>query len=106
MALLWLWIFNPDYGLLNGVLTAVHLPPGSWLASPDQSKNALLIMVLGGTVGSVMVVMPAGLQDVPASPIQAAGLDGAHARRGFWHRVLASLGPVVFFNPMTRVGFF
>ena len=56
MALLWLWIFNPDYGLLNGVLAAVHLPPGSWLASPDQSKNALLIMVLWGTVGSVMVV--------------------------------------------------
>jgi multiple sugar transport system permease protein len=106
MALLWLWIFNPDYGLLNGVLTAVHLPPGSWLASPDQSKNALLIMVLWGTVGSVMVVMLAGLQDVPASQIEAAALDGANAVQRFWHVVLPSLGPVIFYNVITGVVFF
>lgn len=88
MALLWLWIFNPYYGLLNSILTALHLPAGSWLASPDQAKNALLIMVLWGTVGSVMVVMLAGLQDVPTSQIEAAALDGANAVQRFWHVVL------------------
>ncbi|SRR5579884_4168418 len=106
MALLWLWIFNPYYGLLNSILTALHLPAGSWLASPDQAKNALLIMVLWGTVGSVMVVMLAGLQDVPTSQIEAAALDGANAVQRFWHVVLPSLGPVIFYNVITGLIFF
>lgn len=106
MALLWLWIFNPDYGLLNSILSAVHLPTGSWLASPDQAKNALLIMVLWGTVGSVMVVMLAGLQDVPASLMEAAAIDGASAVQRFRHVVLAALGPVIFYNVITGLVFF
>ena len=106
MALIWLWIFNPDYGLLNGILGGVHLPTGSWLASPDQSKIALLIMVLWGTTGSVMVVMLAGLQDVPATLIEAAQIDGAGAFRRFWHVVFPALGPVIFYNLITGVVFF
>jgi len=103
MALLWLWIFNPDYGLLNSILSALHLPTGSWLASPDSSKNALLIMVLWGTIGTVMITMVAGLQDVPANQLEAAALDGAGATRRFWHITLPSLGPVIFYNVITGV---
>ena len=106
MALIWLWIFNPDYGLLNSVLGDVHLPTGSWLASPDQSKIALLIMVLWGTTGSVMIVMLAGLQDVPITLIEAAQIDGANAFRRFWHVVFPALGPVIFYNVITGVVFF
>ena len=103
MALLWLWIFNPDYGLLNSILSALRLPTGSWLASPDSSKNALLIMVLWGTIGTVMITMVAGLQDVPANQLEAAALDGAGAARRFRHNTLPSLGPVIFYNVITGV---
>ncbi len=103
MALLWLWIFNPDYGLLNSILSALRLPTGSWLASPDSSKNALLIMVLWGTIGTVMITMVAGLQDVPVNQLEAAALDGAGAARRFWHITLPSLGPVIFYNVITGV---
>jgi len=106
MALIWLWIFNPDYGLLNSILSGLHLPTGSWLATPGQSKNALLIMVLWGTIGSVMVILLAGLQDVSVSLLEAAALDGAGATRRFWHVVLPSLGPVIFYNVITSVVFF
>jgi multiple sugar transport system permease protein len=106
MALIWLWIFNPDYGLLNSILGGMGLPTGSWLASPDQAKAALLIMVLWGTTGSVMVIMLAGLQDVPVNLIEAAHLDGANAVRRFWHVVLPSLGPVIFYNLITGVVYF
>lgn len=106
MALVWLWIFNPDYGLLNSILGALHLPTGSWLASPDQSKDALLIMILWGTIGSVMVVMLAGLQDVPTNQLEAAALDGANALQRFRHVVLPSLGPVVFYNVITGLVFY
>lgn len=106
MALVWLWIFNPDYGLLNSILSTLHLPTGSWLASPDQSKEALLIMILWGTVGSVMVVMLAGLQDVPTSQLEAAALDGANALQRFRHVVLPSLGPIIFYNVITGLVFY
>ncbi len=106
MALIWLWIFNPDYGLLNSILSGLHLPTASWLASPDQAKIALLIMVLWGTTGSVMVITLAGLQDVPVSLIEAATLDGANALRRFWHVTLPALGPVIFYNLITGVVYF
>jgi multiple sugar transport system permease protein len=105
-ALLWLWIFNPYYGLLNSILAGIHLPTGSWLASPGQAKNALLIMVLWGSVGSVMVIMLAGLQDVPTSLLEAASLDGANAFQRFWHVVLPSLSPVIFYNIITGMVFY
>ena len=106
VAILWLWIFNPDYGLLNGILSGLHVPPGSWLASPDQAKNALLIMVLWSTIGSIMVVMLAGLQDVPANLIEAASLDGANVLQRFRHVVLPALSPVIFYNLITSMIFF
>jgi multiple sugar transport system permease protein len=106
MAISWLWIYNPDYGILNSILSGLHLPTGSWLASPSQSKTALLVMVLWGTIGSVMVIMLAGLQDVPVNLLEAAALDGANAIRRFWHVVLPSLGPVIFYNLIVGVVFF
>ncbi|HVA91808.1 MAG TPA: sugar ABC transporter permease [Chloroflexota bacterium] len=105
-ALVWLWIFNPDYGLLNGLLSGLHLPTGSWLASPDQAKPALLIMVLWGTVGNIVVITLAGLQEVPPSLIEAAQLDGASAFRRFWHVTLPALSPVIFYNVITGLVFF
>jgi len=105
-ALVWLWIFNPDYGLLNGLLSGLHLPTGSWLASPDQAKPALLIMVLWGTVGNIVVITLAGLQEVPPSLIEAAQLDGAGAFQRFWHVTLPALSPVIFYNVITGLVFF
>lgn len=105
-ALVWLWIFNPDYGLLNSILGGLHLPTGSWLASPDQAKPALLIMVLWGTLGNIVVIMLAGLQEVSPTLLEAAELDGANASRRFWHVVLPSLSPVIFYNVITTLIFF
>jgi multiple sugar transport system permease protein len=105
-ALVWLWIFNPDYGLLNSILSDLHLPTGSWLASPDQAKPALLIMVLWGTLGNIVVIMLAGLQEVSLTLLEAAELDGANAFRRFWHVVLPALSPVIFYNVIITLVFF
>ena len=105
-ALVWLWIFNPDFGLLNAMLSGLHLPTGSWLASPDQAKPALLIMVLWGTVGNIVVITLAGLQEVPPSLLEAAELDGAGAVGRFRHVTLPALSPVIFYNIITGLVFF
>jgi len=100
-SMLWLWIFNGQYGLLNWVLRPVcawfgALPP-AWLADPAWAKPALILMSLWG-VGNSMVIYLAGLQDVPKELYDAAEIDGAGAWQRFWHVTLPSISPVIYFN--------
>jgi multiple sugar transport system permease protein len=100
-AMLWMWIFNGQYGLLNWVLTPLCAlfggkPPG-WLADPDWAKPALVLMSLWG-VGNSMIIYLAGLQDVPRELYESAELDGANAWRRLWHITLPMISPVIYFN--------
>jgi len=100
-AMLWLWIFNGQYGLMNGFLNlflerfGLHGP--AWLADPAWSKPALIIMSLWGT-GNAMVIYLAGLQNVPAELYEAAEIDGASAWQRFRHVTVPVIAPVVVFN--------
>jgi multiple sugar transport system permease protein len=100
-AMLWLWIFNGEYGLMNGFLNPLLAPFGlhgpAWLADPVWSKPALIIMSLWGT-GNAMVIYLAGLQNVPAELYEAAEIDGASAWQRFVHVTLPAIAPVVAFN--------
>jgi multiple sugar transport system permease protein len=100
-AMLWLWIFNGEYGLMNGFLNVFLSPFGlhgpAWLADPAWSKPALIIMSLWGT-GNAMVIYLAGLQNVPAELYEAAQIDGASAWQRFRHVTLPTIAPVVAFN--------
>ena len=97
VAIVWLFILNPDYGLLNAVLGWLHLPQPGWLASPLFSKPAMLFMILWQS-GQVIVIMLAGLQDIPKDMYESAMIDGA----GFWvilrRIMLPMLSPVIFYN--------
>ena len=96
-AMLWLWVLNPEHGLLNAGLRAAHLPGPPWLASPLWAKPAMILMDLWG-VGGGMVIYLAALQAVPAALYEAAALDGANFRQRTWHITLPSISPVIFFN--------
>ena len=100
-AMLWLWIFNGEYGLLNAALRPLLAPfglaPPAWLADPNWAKPALVIMSLWGT-GNAMVIYLAGLQNVPKELYEAAAIDGATGWRRFWHVTLPLLAPVIYFN--------
>jgi multiple sugar transport system permease protein len=97
MAILWLWIFNGEHGILNYVLSLVGVSGPGWLSSPQWSKPALILLSLWG-VGHAMVIYLAGLQDVPQHLYEAADLDGAT----WWHKIrhvtLPMLSPVILFN--------
>jgi multiple sugar transport system permease protein len=100
-SMLWLWIFNPSYGLLNSALAPLfHLfgsdPPG-WLADPAWAKPALILMSAWG-VGNSMIIYLAGLQDVPEALYESAEIDGANRWQQFWHVTLPMIMPVVYFN--------
>ncbi|NLL43192.1 MAG: sugar ABC transporter permease [Firmicutes bacterium] len=95
---LWVWIFNPRYGLLNRLLGMIGLPDNIlWLHSEVWSKPALIIMSLWG-VGGGMIIFLAGLQGIPVQLYEAAQLDGASKWSQFWKVTLPLLTPTIFFN--------
>ena len=96
-AMLWLWVLNPEHGLLDAGLRAAHLPAPPWLASPLWAKPAMILMDLWG-VGGGMVIYLAALQAVPAALYEAASLDGASFWQRTRHITLPSISPVIFFN--------
>jgi multiple sugar transport system permease protein len=97
MAILWLWIFNGEHGILNYVLSKLGIAGPGWLSNPQWSKPALILLSLWG-VGHAMVIYLAGLQDVPVHLYEAADLDGASWRQKIWHVTLPMLSPVILFN--------
>ncbi len=111
-SVLWLWLLDPQDGLVNYGLQSIGLPPQNWFNGvseaawlPDWwqgtggfgSKDALVLMGLWG-VGNFMIIYLAALGDIPKSLYEAAELDGATPWRQFWHITLPLLTPVIFFN--------
>jgi multiple sugar transport system permease protein len=95
-AILWLWLFNSQFGLINMAFRAVGLPTIPFLSSMTWSKPALVMMTWWG-VGGWMLILLAALQDVPASLYDAASIDGAGAWSKVRHVTLPMISPAFFF---------
>jgi multiple sugar transport system permease protein len=96
-AILWLWIFNGQYGVLNYGLSHIGVQGPNWLTDPKWVKGALVLLSVWG-VGNAVVIYLAGLQDVPVHLYEAADLDGAHWLQKIRHVTLPMLSPVILFN--------
>lgn len=97
-AILWVWIFQPQFGLLNGFLRDIGIEnPPPWLGSTKWALPSLILMSLWG-VGSPMLIYLAGLQGIPTEMYEAAQIDGAGRVSRFRHVTLPQMSPVVFFN--------
>ncbi len=97
VAMLWLWIFNSDFGLLNLILNLFGISGPAWLSDTRYVLAAFVIMSLWG-VGGSMVIYLAGLQGVPTDLYEAAEVDGANSLTRFWYITLPMISPVIFFN--------
>ena len=95
-AILWLWILNPNDGLVNQFLRLLHLPAPAWTIDPFWMKPAVVIQSVWG-LGGAMIIFLAGLKNVPVSLYEAAALDGANAWQRFRHVTLPQLSSVIFF---------
>jgi multiple sugar transport system permease protein len=103
---IWMWLLNPQYGLLNEIIWQIGVllrgtgfqGPG-WFADPVWAMPALgLVYIWGQVGGNMMVIFLAGLQGIPQELYEAASIDGATARRRFWHITLPMISPTLFFN--------
>jgi multiple sugar transport system permease protein len=97
-ALLWLWIFNPDFGLANALLNLFGLGPVRWLFDLTWVKPSIVLITLWGGIGTPMIVFLAGLQGVPESLYEAAAIDGAGPWQRFRNVTVPMISPVIFFN--------
>jgi len=101
LGILWMWMLNGEYGVVNYVLNLVLNPLGFqapiWLQSTAWSKPAIVLMSLWG-VGYAVVIYLAGLQDIPRQLYEAAELDGARWFAKLRHITLPLLSPAIFFN--------
>jgi multiple sugar transport system permease protein len=101
-ALIWLWIFNPDFGLLNYILGQLGFPANTnWLQDRAMVKPALIIMGVWGGLGFQMLIYLAGLQGIPSHLYEAAELDGAGVIAKFRFVTWPSLSPTTFFLLVT-----
>ncbi len=95
--MLWLWIFNPQFGLLNMALRLVGIEGPLWLGHSQWALPSLIIMSLW-TVGAPMLIYLAGLQGIPTDLYEAAAMDGAGAWSKFRNVTIPQMTPVIFFN--------
>lgn len=97
VSVLWMWLFNPQFGLLDSMLRVVHLPAVPWIYGTGWVIPSMVLMSLWGT-GGQMIIFLAGLGGVPREVLDAAAIDGAGAFQRFRRITLPLLSPVILFN--------
>jgi multiple sugar transport system permease protein len=96
-AVLWVWMFNPEGGLINLLLRSIGIDGPAWLQDSNWAKPSLILMGLWGAGGG-MIIWLAGLKSIPASLYEAAEVDGASPWQQFWSITIPQLTPYIFFN--------
>lgn len=96
-AALWLYVLQPQWGLMNALLEFFGIPGPGWLASEVWSKPAIIMLMVWASGGN-MIIYLAGLQDIPQEYYEAAQIDGANAIGQFLHVTLPLMTPTIFFT--------
>jgi multiple sugar transport system permease protein len=95
--MLWLWLFNPQFGLINLLLRQAGITGPLWLRSTQWALPSLILMSLW-SVGGPMLVYLAGLQGIPTELYDAVSVDGGGALARFWTITVPLMTPVIFYN--------
>jgi len=103
VAMVWQWIYHPEFGLANYTLRLLGLSGISWLAAPSTALVSVMIVNVWIGIGYQMVIFLAGLKSIPPAFYDAAQVDGANAWQRFRHVTLPLLRPTTFFVLVTSV---
>ena len=107
VAIVWRYLYHPQYGLLNYALGAVGIPRVDWLGDPRFAMPAIILLAVWKNFGYNMLIFIAGLQAIPEELYEAAHLDGASAVQRFRHVTVPMLGPTLLFvSVITMIGYF
>ncbi len=97
VGIMWRWLYNTQYGLVNAGLGIFGIEPISWLGSTTWAMPALIVVTVWREIGFYMIIFLAALQGVPRHLLEAARLDGAGPWQRFWGVTFPMISPVTFF---------
>lgn len=103
IAVVWYWLFAPNFGLINAMLSVVGIEGPAWLIDPKWAKWAIIIMITWQGMGYYYLIFLAGLKQIPVDYYEAASIDGAGRLAQFRHITLPLLSPTMFFVIITLV---
>jgi multiple sugar transport system permease protein len=107
VAIVWRYLYHPQYGLFNYALGWFGVGPIDWLGDPRWSMPAIILLAVWKNFGYNMLIFIAGMQTIPRELYEAADLDGAGAFRQFRHITLPMLAPTfLFVGVITMIGYF
>ncbi|HEX7547527.1 MAG TPA: sugar ABC transporter permease, partial [Candidatus Methylomirabilis sp.] len=96
-AMVWWWMYNPQFGIFNALLKLVHLPEQPWLMSSHMALTSIIIFSVWKNLGYNMIIYLAGLQAIPPQFYEAATIDGAGPLKRFRHVTIPLLAPTTTF---------
>ncbi len=102
VAMLWMWAFEPAFGIINAVLKVIGIRGPAWLGDPNWALPAIMVVACW-QVGPQMLIFLAGLQSIPSQLYEVSELDGAKWRHKFLHVTLPLLSPIIFFNMVVGI---
>ncbi|HNW36614.1 MAG TPA: sugar ABC transporter permease, partial [Candidatus Ozemobacteraceae bacterium] len=106
VAVIWRWLYNPEFGLLNLALSRIGFGPQSWLADEWLALPCLIVMSVWKGFGYNMIIFIAALQGISETLYEAADIDGASRWQQFWYITLPMLRKTMSFVAlMTSIGF-
>jgi len=102
-AIVWLWVYHPEVGFLNLLLSKVGIEGPRWLLNRYTAMPSLILMGWWKGIGFAMLIFLAGLQGIPAELYEAATMDGANSRQRFFSITIPMLSPALFFVMVTSI---
>ncbi len=96
-ALVFIWLFDPSYGIVNYVFSLLHIPQQQFLNSPSEALYVIVVMTIWGWSGFAVVIYLAALQGIPRDLTEAAAIDGAGWWTRFWRLTVPLLSPASLF---------
>lgn len=97
VGILWRWLYNSQYGLINYLLGLIGIEPKAWLGDTEIVKWSILIVLVWASVSYMVIILLAGLQRISSSYYDAAKIDGANTKQIFFKITLPLLSPTIFF---------
>jgi len=97
VGMVWKWLYNTEYGLINYMLGSLGLPQPSWLFDPNISLISVILVYVWMTVGNNVILLLAGLQGIDKTYYEAAQIDGASKIKQFFNITLPLITPTLFF---------
>ncbi len=97
IAIVWKWLYNSDYGIINSILSVFGIQGPSWVGDPRFAMPSVVIVTIWRQVGYNMIILLAGLQGISSTYYEAASIEGASRFKQFTKITLPLLSPTIFF---------